>query len=287
MQNLWIFYSLAGLLALWLWDYIKKLVLSRWWNKELFLLVCFLLYVPIFLINMLFQGTGNYDIWLIKSAVFLWLTDFCIPLGMLTTLKYLNVSFALVSVRLISSFIILFIGTQLFWDNLSISNIVWFLLWAISIFLLSWVSIKDIWAMHKKWFIALSITILWIIISNSYFKYIVSDINIHDFMALKFSVSFFAISMYIFLRKKYQNFTLHDFRNILPFAGITTIIFVVHFLYLLPNIYLLWPLSLSYKILSYSLLVPIILSVIFLGEKLDQKKTIALVLTIISITLFI
>ena len=78
-MDLWIIYSIAGFLALWLGDYIKKLVLSQWWNKELFLLTCFSLYVPMFFINMLIQGTGNYEMELIKNAAILGFVDFWFP----------------------------------------------------------------------------------------------------------------------------------------------------------------------------------------------------------------
>lgn len=287
MENLWIFYSLAGLVALWLGDFIKKLVLTKGGNKEVFLLSCFCLYLPILWANMLFQWTGEYDADFVKNALVLWLTDFCIPLWMLTTLKYLNVSFALVSIRLVSSFVILFIGTYLLWDQLSTANILWFMLGAVAIFLLSGFQMKNIGEMHKKWLIALLITTGTIIVSNSYFKYIVPDINVHDFMPLKFFVSFCCICLYIVIRKKHRRFNLQDFRMAFPYALLTSLIFTLHFLYFLPNIYLLWPLSLSYKILSYSLMVPILLSLLFLGEKMDRKKFIAFALTIISIALFL
>lgn len=287
MQDLWIFYSLAWLIALWLWDYIKKLILSKWGNKELFLITCFWVYVPVFIINSFIQWAWEFPIELIKHWIIVWLTDFCIPLGMLTALKYLNISFALVSIRLVSSFVLLFIGTMYLWDSLSLANILWFLLWAIAIFLLSWFKIWSVWKMHHKWLIAMWICTLWIIVSHAYLKYVITDVNIHDFMAVKFFVTFLCISLYIVFRKKYKDFKISDFKLSLPYACITWVLFVLHFLYFLPNMYLLWPLSLSYKILSYSLIVPILLSVVFLWEKVDKKKIIAFILTIISIALFV
>ena len=61
-MNLWILYSLGWLITLGLWDFFKKLMLSKWWNKEVFLLVCFIWYVIAFWSNMFIQGTGVYDI---------------------------------------------------------------------------------------------------------------------------------------------------------------------------------------------------------------------------------
>jgi hypothetical protein len=58
-------------------------------------------------------------------------------------------------------------------------------------------------------------------------------------------------------------------------------------LYFLPNIYLLGPLSLGYKMLSYSLIIPIVLSVIFLWEPVNKTRIFAFGLTVISIFLFL
>jgi hypothetical protein len=58
---------------------------------------------------MFLQGTGNFYPDLLQSGLIIGILNFFIPLGMLTALKYLNVSFALVSIRIISSFMILFI----------------------------------------------------------------------------------------------------------------------------------------------------------------------------------
>jgi hypothetical protein len=66
------------------------------------------------------------------------------------------------------------------------------------------------------------------------------------------------------LRGKVNKFNKIEVKKIFPYAFITIWLFAAFFLYLVPNMYLLGPLSLSYKMLSYSLVVPIILSVIFL-----------------------
>ena len=45
--------------------------------------------------------------------------------------------------------------------------------------------------------------------------------------------------------------------------------------------------AIVYKIISYSLFIPIILSIIFYKEKVTPKKMIAFLLTILSIALFL
>lgn len=79
---------------------------------------------------------------------------------------------------------------------------------------------------------------------------------------------------------------MNTVKSILPYALVTTMLFLLQFGYVFPKIYLLWPLSISYKILSYSLAVPIILSIIFNKEELTRKKIIAFSLTTISLLFF-
>ncbi len=287
MENLWIFYSLGWLIALWLWDFIKKLILSRWVNKEVFLLLCFVLYVPVFWINMYFQWTGILDNETLKSGIILWVNNFFAPLWVLISLKYLDTSFALIFIRLVSSFVILFIWIYLLWDSLSLFNIIWFLIWAIAIFMLSGFQFWKKLQMHRKWVIALWITTLAVIFGNTYFKYIVADINVADFMPIQFTTTLLCIFAYMLLRWKLKYINKIEIQKSLPYASITMIIFVIYFLYFLPNIYLLGPLSLWYKMLSYGLIVPILLSIIFLWDKVDTKRAIAFILTIISIFLFL
>jgi len=287
MENYWILYSLWGLLVLGLWDFIKKVIIQRWANKEVFLFVCFLFYLLFLWINFFINWNFNFTQNEIKSAIIIWLFDSMIPLWVLTAFKYLDISFALIFMRIISSVVILFIWMQILWDNLNIANIIWFIMWIIAIYLLSWFKLSEKHKISRKWIIALVITTIAIIWSHSYFKYVVSDINIDNFMILKFLVSFITITIYMLIRWKFSEFNKKQIKLVWPLALITWIIFTAQFLYFLPNIYLNWPLSLSYKILSYSLIVPIVLSIIFYKDKITKKKIIAFILTLISLGLFI
>lgn len=245
------------------------------------------MYIPVFWINAYFQGTLVYDAQTIKSACIIGVTNFGAPLWVMTALKYLNVSFALVAIRITSSFLVLFIGLYILWDSLSVYNILWFLLWAFAIFLLSGLKIGQKIDLHPKWVIAIFIAIVAIVFGNSYYKSIVEDIQIHDYTALQFTVTGACLFIYMLLRWKLSNFSKKEVWKIFPYAFMTIWLFVAFFLYLMPNMYLLGPLSLSYKMLSYSLIVPIILSVIFLWEPINKTRIFAFGLTVISIFLFL
>lgn len=287
MELQWALYAIGALIAVWLGDFIKKLVLSKWGDKDVFLFTCFLMYIPVFWINAYFQGTGVYDSETIKTALLIWFTNFWAPLWVMTALKYLDVSFSLVSIRVISSFVVLYVGLYILWDSLTLFNITWFFIGAFAIFLLSWFKIGQKIHLHPKWVIAVIIAIISISFWNSYYKYMIDNLQIHDYTALQFSVTGSCLFLYMLIRWKLHNFTKIEVKKIFPYAFITIWLFAAFFLYLIPNMYLLGPLSLSYKMLSYSLIVPILLSIIFLWEPVNRTRIIAFGLTIISIFLFL
>lgn len=287
MQHLWIFYSLAWLLALWLWDWFKQLVLAKWGKKEIFLFWCFVFYCSFIGLNSFFQGSSDFSAELVMSGFIIGTLNFGIPICVLAAFQYLDRSFALVTLRITSSFLVLAIWIFVLGDMLSWWNIFWFFLGAAAIFLLSGYTFWKWITLHPKWILGLFIAIVCIVLSNSYFKYIVGDINIHNFMLIQFFVSFLWILLYMILRKKFVHLTREQTKIVFPYAFYSALVFVPQFLVFLPNIYLLGPLSLGYKMLSYSLIVPIILSVIFLWEPINKTRLFAFWLTVISIFLFL
>ena len=286
MDLVWYGYCLAWLVILGLGDYIKKLVTLHKFDKDVFLAVCFILYVLLFYINYVIFWDGSLTKQEIIIAAPAWVFDFMIPLWMLAALKYSDSSLAFVSIRMITSFTLLAVWAWYFNDNLHILNMLWFALWVIAIYLLSWF---EFWKKHKisqKGFIGIILAIVWITLGNSYFKFYVEEIDIPSFMFLKFSFTASFIFLYLTIRKRWENFTLINIKNIIWYAWITTILFLLQFWYVFPEIYRLWPLSISYKILSYSLAVPILLSIIFHGEKLNKRKIIAFIFTAVSLLFF-
>ena len=288
MELSWLIYSLLGLFFIWFADFTKKVMLKNWWNKDVFLFVCFSLYMVALTINFWFNfDTSSIDSSLVKSSFIIWFFDFITPIWMLAWLKYLDTSFMFISTRLSSSFFILFIGIYILGDTLSAYNIIWFLLWVISLFLLSWFSFKEKHNINKKGILAIFVALTWMIWAHSYFKYIVNDINIDTFMFLKFWFSLIFLIIYMLIRKKFEHFNKIEIKKIFKYAIVSCFLFVSYFLYILPQMYMLWTLSLSYKMISYSLFVPVLLSLIVYREEISKKKIFAILLTVLSVTLFI
>ena len=284
---MWFIYSLLGLLSLWMTDFIKKAMLKKWWDKEVFILLSGVFYLIILLINYYFASDFIINDTLIQSVFVIGFFDFLTPVWLLTALKYIDTSLAFISIRITASFLVLYIWTQILWDNLSLYNIIWFFVWVIAIFFLSWFNFKDKHKIHKKWILAVIIAIIWVTWAHSYFKYVVNDINIASYTFFKMVISCLFIILYMTLRKKFKNFNIKEIKKIIFYTILSCSIFTIYYLYLMPNIYMLWPLSLWYKFLSYSIIVPIILSTILYKEKITTMKIFAFILTIISIGLFL
>lgn len=286
MEIIWYSYCLIGLVILWLWDYIKKLVTLKKLDKDVFLSTCFILYIFFFFINFLIVWDKSITWREILIALPAGLFDFMIPMWMLAALKYADSSLSFVSIRIITSFTLLAIWGWYFRDNLNFYNIFGFALWVGAIFMLSGFEFWKKYEIHKKWFLWIIVAILWITFSNTYFKYFVDNVDIPSFMFLKFFVTWLLVFAYLTFRKRWKNYNIQTVQKILPYAIITTVLFLFQFGYVFPKIYSLGPLSISYKILSYSLAVPILLSLLFHWETLTKKKFIAFILTAVSLLFF-
>ncbi|MCH2189232.1 hypothetical protein MK079_05400 [Candidatus Gracilibacteria bacterium] len=287
MELNWLIYSILGLLCLGITDFIKKYMVSRGGNADIFLLLSFCFYPPVFFLNMLLHSDVGISNPVLFSGILLGVINIFIPIGMFLSLKHLDTAFSLVSIRLISSFILLFVGVYFLSDQLTLYNIWGFILGAIAIFLLSGVRWKNNISFPIKGLFGLFLCITAIVVYNSYYKYLLPDIDLAQLMFVQFSASIIALFSYNFLCGNLKNITYDTLRKVFPYAGLVAIFISLYFLYFLPQIFLLGPLSLGYKMLSYSLAVPIILSIIFFGDPINKTRIFAFILTFLSIFLFL
>ena len=287
MEYIWILYALWGMLAAWLMDFNKKMVLVRWYSADTYLLTTSIFFVILFWIYALLYWDNAFSLSLLIQWWVYGLTNFLTPLWMITAYKYTSVSFALVCIRLIASFFLLLVGMFFIGDSISIYNIIGFIFWMLAIFLLSWWKKWQTNNIHIKWYIAILLAIVSIVFGHSFLKYMVNDVNIPNFMAIQTTSGLIFLLIYLTLRRKIWNIRIHEMLSVSKYSLVPLMLFPVFLLYLLPNLYMYWPLSLGYKILSYSIIIPILLSVVFLWEPVNRTRIIAFGLTIVSIFLFL
>ena len=127
------------------------------------------------------------------------------------------------------------------------------------------------------------VSVIWIIQKN----FVLLDLDFASYI-------FFAwlIGSIVTLLMKWKTDTLKDVLKVSNKKDIYFLLLcsTIHPLWIYCNmnaVYYGWDVAIVYKIVSYSLFIPIILSVIFYKEKITKKKIFAFILTIASIGLFI
>ena len=287
MEYSWVIFALWAMLCSGVGTFVKKLCVNAWRDKDVFIFTSFCLYLPFFTMNMLVQWEQDFQWIVLIGAIVVGILNSTIPIGSMAAFKYVNISFALVSMRLITSFLILMIWVWILWEELSWFNYLWFLMWAVAIFLLSWYKLWWALGLHWKGIIWMVLAIIWNIGTHTGYKYFLPNTNVHDFMFILYVASFICILLYMGYRDQFRKVTMLEMKKCIPYSFCNLILYWVTFLYFIPNLYTFWTLSLGYKMLSYSLIIPIILSIIFLWEPVNRTRIAAFGLTIFSIFLFL
>jgi drug/metabolite transporter (DMT)-like permease len=202
---------------------------------------------------------------------------------MMTALRYLPTSVYFINVRLISSFILLFIGIVFFGDNISLSKWIGFFVGVVAMSLLFEKGKETKNINYKKGIKILFLGAGVLVFSHSLYKSFATIPEISaTFLMVTFISAFFTALIFgykkIEVNKKY-------FKEIF---GISLGLAVLYFYYfvMLFRVYESGSLGISYKIQSYSPFIPIVLAAIVYKEKISFKKKIALVLVAVSLWFF-
>jgi len=218
---------------------------------------------------------------ILLSAI--WGVQICsYSLIMMVALKYLPTSTYFISVRLLSSVILLVIGIIFFGDIISRSEIIGLVFGFPAMMLLFEKEQKEN-LNYKKGIFVLILGVLSLALGHSIAKIFSSKIElIPTVLAFTFFISFFSAVLigYKTTRPNRKYFKLIFIINFWQ-ASLFFFYFIMIF-----RVYGMGNLGISYKIQSYSPFIPIILSSIIYKEKITKKKMVALVLTIFSLWFF-
>ena len=285
--EMWIFYAILAGICIGIFSFTTKIVSENNYDKDLSLFylmgfsVCFAVLSFVLFSKVLFSF-DSFFIALIPGMLY--------PLNLklrMTSLKFISSSTYFINYRIFSSTILFISGIYFFSEIVSIFQWIGMLLGFYIFYLLLE---KKSNTENKKDFrtgvLYMLYGVVLIVFVNSAIKYIaVSGFDIYSFLVNYMIISL--ITSFLFSPKKIIK--SHNLKNIntrfilfsinQAFFFIGSIIFVVLG-------FELGNLGAVYKIMSYSLFIPIILSIIFYKEKVTLRKSFAFVLTIISIYLF-
>ena len=200
-------------------------------------------------------------------------------------LKYVDSSTYFINYRIFSSILLLIFGQILFSEVISLQEYVLIFLWFLIFFLLlEKKEKKESKSDFVKWIYYILFGVVLITVAQLLSKsFVVSGHNI----ASLFVVQWFVGMIIMRLRQKEGKkiWKVTNKKEIL-FLMINGIFFYCSALFN-TLAFQQGDVVIVYKIISYSLFIPIILSVIFYKEKITVKKVVAFILTIVSILLFV
>jgi len=282
-MSFWFINTLLVTLSIGIVAFVNKIFAQRKYDQKFSAMV---LYGIMFLISLgyfLIYPSGHLTLSDIFLVSLFGISVYTYSLIMMTALRYLSTSTYFISVRLISSFTLLFIGIFFFGDHISLNSWLGFSLGVVAIALLFEREEKQKTSNYSKGLLLLLIGTISVIFGHTLYKNFSSRIDIAPIFLLISFLSAFITSL-LFGVKTIKNNKLY-FKEILKLNSAQAVLYFIYFV-LLFKTYRLGALGISYKIQSYSPFIPIILSAIIYKEKISTKKKIALVLVAISLWFF-
>lgn len=285
MNEYWFILTLLVTISVGIVAFINKIFAEKWYNPQLSALV---LYSIMFLFSITlwifqwFQWVSELWIKNILLCIIWWMQFYGYSLIMMKALRYLPTSTYFITVRLSSSFLLLFIGMIFFWDSLSSQQIIWFILWVLAMsFLFEKDSSKQV--DYKMWSIFLWLWIIFLVFGHTATKLLSIDFSyIPTFLTIAFASAIVTGIIFGFSHIKKN---ISDIRWILILNSYQSFFYFTYF-YFLFYVYQLWELGISYKIQSYSPFIPIILAAIIYRDKITKYKAIWIWLSAVSLYFF-
>ncbi len=283
MEFSWLIYALLSTLAIGLVAFVNKIFAKNNFDQKYSALILHFILFIFSGIYLSFFGISNLDLKTIILAIFFGLQIYSYSLIMMTVLRYLPTSTYFINVRLSSSFILLIIGMIFFKDIISRSETMGFIFGVTAMLLLfEKENKKNI--DYKKGIIFLIFGIISLVVGHTIHKIISLQIeNLPTILFITFLSGF--IASIIFGYEKIKENQKH-IKTIFKFNIVQGLLF---FFYIITVTYMYnsGDLGTSYKILSYSPFIPIILSLIIYKEKITKKKFFGMIFTLLSIWFFI
>lgn len=286
-MEIWMVYSLIAMWFIWFMWFFQKIVAERKSiNTQSFIFYSYWVQSIIWIILMFILGKS----FILSEEVFIYgfLTTFLyisIIESRVQSLKYVDTSTYFIIYRVFSSILLLILGQMIFWELITVNEYVWiFLGFIIFYLLLEKKDQKESDFDFKKGIKYIFMGIILISIIQILTKNFV--LSWEDIFSLFIVQGISGVCITILKSNKKEQ--LRKIKNkkdlsFLIFNG--CIVYCAIFFNTLA--FEQWDVAIVYKIISYSIFIPIILSIIFYKEKITFKKLLAFVLTIASIGLFV
>lgn len=290
LESYWIFFAIATAICIGFYGFAQKMKAEMPHQSDNGFVAYS--YIAMGLVGLLWSLVFRSPLDLTNTTIILyalWITMFYIVIvkTRLISLRYLSSSTYFINYRIASSFWLVFVGITFFSETISIKEVIWILIWFFVFYLLiekksKNENISDI----KKGFLYLliwSVAVTWV--QGVAKDFAISGLDIFTLVFFQWIIGTLCI---IFLKWKETLWKVFEIQNMNQWFFLLLSGLVFWLATPLNNYALIGgDLAIVYKIISYSLFIPIVLSIIFYKEKVTFKKFIAFGLTIISIFLFL
>jgi drug/metabolite transporter (DMT)-like permease len=281
-MELWFIYAIIFTLFFWVNWFIKKLITKKKIEKNNFLLFSSLMQTFLTFIYFLYNWElTNISILLICFIIIRVVLLFEKNSTSIESLKYIDSSIYFPSNILIMIWWWFFIGMFLFDEYLGFNEFLFFLFWIISILLIS----------YKKWEFKNKNLKKWIYFMFLSSLFVIWTTTINKFVWIKYDISFYMLMSNILLifytsfKIKIQKYEFHINKNEILYGSLFWFFWAIWFLF-----YLLalkdWKLVIIQLISILDILIPIILSYIFLKEEVNRYRIIWLILFLVNLGVF-
>jgi drug/metabolite transporter (DMT)-like permease len=285
MQEYWLILTLIVTISIGIVAFINKIFAQKKYNVAFSTLVLYVIMLCISLVLGFIQWfvplseIGNKNIAL---CVFWWMQFYGYSFVMMNALRYLPTSTYFISVRLSSSFILLWLGILFFGDIISSKEILWFICWVLAMLLLFEKQIHNNLNI-KRGMVFLVLWIIFLVFWHVVTKLLSLELtHVPTLLVIAFTSAF--LTAFVFWYKSIRK-NKKDFKGIFIINMFQSFFFFVYF-YFLFQVYNLWDLGISYKIQSYSPFIPIILAAVIYKEKISLQQWIGIGLTALSLYFF-
>lgn len=285
--EMWMLLALLGAISIGIFSFTIKVVSEREFNEDLSLFYLYLFSSIFSFIYLILFSEFNFTKDTIILSLIIGLTYPVVLRTRFVSLKYLPASTYFINYRIFSSTILIFLGIFIFSERISFSQLLGILLGFFIFYLL--LEKKDGNEKNKdftKGVLYLFYGIILISILQVLVKYVaISEIDIYNYTFLNIFVGL----ILIIYTKPDKVFIAHKkekkLKDILILTSIQALFFSMNGIFL-AMAYSLGNMAIVYKIFSYSLIVPVGLTMFVYREKISFKKLFAFVLTIFSLWLF-
>ncbi len=285
---IWLIYSLIASLSVGCVNFIIKILIEESKNKFYFFFFSFLSLIifsatAIVITNNDFTYTPDVVIF---SFLFVLLYYTILNIRFIS-LKNILLSTYFIYYRSTLSLVLIIVGHIVFFERFRVQDYIGLIIGFVIFYLFYEREETKKGSNFKKGMKYLFIGVILAILLHTVSKYMMSS-DIHLFSSLFFQ-GLFGILIMIFanithLKNEIKNYP-KKLRDILFFSvcGILNTIF----LYFIFAAYEVGPIGIIYKVVAYSMFIPIVLSMLFYKEEINKKKFIGIILAIFSIFLFI